>query len=269
MARQAAEARLKAALKQAASDGKRLALAEDTYGKGDLEVASRIYVSLALSKPKRDATEKAKQRLRQLAAEARQRLGEVDDTLRLEQTSLSPGELFDNTSAENRGVVDWQRRVTSAFERYDALLEQYADVPGIGPEIRGHVRKQRLRPECAVVLNEPRALALWELGQQHEANDQGCCAYWVYREARELAPALSARRAEERLAAMEKEPKIVAAAEACRNLQECHRLYERAERLEALRPDRARELYAEIASRTPDDSPLCQASRKRMAELAP
>ncbi len=269
LARQAMEARLQAVLKQAAGDADRLAAAERSYGEGDVRTASRLYRSLALSKPKRAATERARQRLEELGEEVEKKLSEVEATLDLAQAMISPSDLLVAESSSNSGVADWKTRVASAFQQFDELADRYADVPSAKSEIRKRVRKQRARPECAVVLNEPEAKALWELGQQHEADGQACCAYWVYREARDLAPAPSARLAEERVVAMDKEPDTVAAAEACRNLQECHRLFDRAERLESLRPARAAELYAEVLARAPADTPLYQTARSRVEKVTP
>ncbi|NUQ62926.1 MAG: hypothetical protein HUU20_10575 [Pirellulales bacterium] len=269
LARQAIESRLQALWKQAASDADRLAVAERSYRGGDLRTASRIYRSLALSQPKRAATEKARQRLAELGAESQKKLSQIEATLDLRQAAISPSDLMAAGPDQDGRIAQWRAQVESAFKQYDELADQYNDVPTAESEIRKHVRKQRSRPECATVLNEPKAKALWEIGQQHEADNHACCAYWVYREARDLAPAPSARLAEQRLAAMEQEPATVAAAEACRNLQECHKLYERAERLEPLRPDRARELYAQVVARAPGDSPVHQAARNRMESISP
>jgi hypothetical protein len=66
---------------------------------------------------------------------------------------------------------------------------------------------------------------------------------------------------------MEKDPKILTAAEACRELQECRKLYNRAEYLVKLKPTRAKEFFAQIVDRAPADSEVCRAAREQIEEL--
>lgn len=268
MARAFAEARQRDLLEQASTAAARLAAADRAYKEGDIRVASGIYVRMALRRATDPATAEAKQRAQQrlaeLAEEARQKLKEIDATLEEEGTFLSPGELF---GAQGELPAQWVDRVTEAFQQYDRLADDYGGVPEAKGQIRAHIAKQRRRPEFAATLNEPEAKALWELAQQHEAEDHQCCAYWVYRQAARLTPAPSARRASDRLAEMEQDPQIVAAAETCRRLQQCHKIYNRAERLIELRPQRAKELFQEIIALAPEDSEVYRAARMRMQQM--
>ena len=52
--------------------------------------------------------------------------------------------------------------------------------------------------------------------------------------------------ASKRFAELAKDPKVVAAAVRCRELQECHRLYARAEHLSKVDMNGARKLFAEV-----------------------
>jgi hypothetical protein len=66
---------------------------------------------------------------------------------------------------------------------------------------------------------------------------------------------------------MEQDSQLVAAAEACRRLQECHRLYKRAEGVADANPRRARELFGQIIEQAPRDSEVYMAARKHIADM--
>ena len=66
---------------------------------------------------------------------------------------------------------------------------------------------------------------------------------------------------------MEEDPEIVASAAACRELQECHKIFSRAEKLSKLRQARAKELFAQIVERAPEDSELHRAALLHIQEL--
>jgi hypothetical protein len=118
------------------------------------------------------------------------------------------------------------------------------------------------------VLNEPEAKALLDAGLEHELAGHQCCAYWVYKQAVQLAPAPSAIKARARQEIVEKVPNIVALAAACREMQRCHQIYARAERALPVNPDRARELFAEVTRRAPADSEVCRAAKQHLDEAA-
>lgn len=148
----------------------------------------------------------------------------------------------------------------AVFEQLDELIAQYGELPGAGDEIKRRVTRLRYRPEYAAVLNEPAAAMLWLLGQEHERDDELCCAYWVYQEAAELVPAASAHRARERLEELSEDACVLASAEACLELKRCHEMYERAEGLLKVNPSRARQIFGEIVERAPEDSEIYRAA---------
>jgi len=260
MARAAIMARQAQLMKKAATATARLDVAEKAYQDGDLRVASRIYLSLALSRSKVPATAEAKSRLKQLAEEARTKLDAINEKLTAGGSVSSPGNR--ETSPQQ-----WVDLVTEAFSQYKQLEDNYDDVPVVNREIRTHVAKQRRRPEIAAVLNEPEAASLLEVARQHEKNNEHCCAFWVHERASKLLPAPSAQISRDRLAEMKQDADAVAAAKACRDVRECQIIYHRAELLIDKRPTRAKELFSEIVRRTPEDSEIHRAALKHVEKL--
>ncbi len=252
-------------MKEMLDGAARLEAAEKAYAEGDIQVASRIFMTVARTRPATSVTDKARQRLTELADEAKQKLESVDEQL---------SDAAKNFATTQRLGFDgplpapWKEAVTVAFVGYDELCELYDAVPRMRGELNAHVARQRRRPEYAAVLNEPKAAALLEVARQHEQENQRCCAYWVYKEAAQLAPAPAARSAAEELAKMEADPALMAAAEACRRLQECHKLYNRAESLVKMWPSRAEELLGQIIEIAPPDSEIYRAARLRLRDIA-
>lgn len=269
MAQAAALAREKDLLRQATTIALQFNAAERAYKEGDVRVASRIYVSLTLKHRRTPVAAKARQRLTQLAEEARKKLEQIDAKLAEKRRLLSPGESSGpgGPPTPQQLAARWERLVVGAFQEYDQLGEGYGRVPEVERELRTQIAKQRRRPEFAAVLNEPEAKTLWEEGQGREQEDEQCCAYWVYKEAAKLAPARSAGLARRRFAEMEEDPEIVASAAACRELQECHKIFSRAEKLSKLRQARARELFAQVVDRAPEDSELHRAALIHIQEM--
>jgi len=227
-----------------------------------------MYVSLA--KPRGDVaiSIQAKQRLAELAAESRQKLSDIDSRLSERSSSASRPYVPDVAPTAQEPPQPWEDLVAAAFREYDQLVVDYSRVPAVKRELSAHVRKQRHRSEFAAVLDEPKAKALLEMAQQHESEDQPCCAYWAYKDAARLTSTPSGQLARDRLMEMERDPEVVASAEACRELQECHKLYNRAERLAAAKPTRARELFTQITERAPRDSTIWLAAQQRIQAMA-
>jgi hypothetical protein len=246
----------------------RLYAADKVRREGDLRVASRMYVSLAKLRGQVAISVQAKQRLAVLAAESQQKLSEIDSRLSERSSDASQWYVPDVTPTAQEPPRPWEDLVAAAFREYDQLVTDYSRVPAVKRELSAHVRKQRRRSEFAAVLDEPKAKALLEMAQRHESEDQPCCAYWAYKEAARLTSAPSGQLARDRLMEMERDPQVVASAEACRELQECHKLYERAERLIKGRPTRARDLFTEITERTPRDSKIWLAAQQRIQEMS-
>jgi hypothetical protein len=73
--------------------------------------------------------------------------------------------------------------------------------------------------------------------------------------------------AQERLKQLELDPQNVKDAEACRTLKWCHQKYRVAELLAKSKPQRARDLFHQIAQRAPTDSKIHQEARQQVAKL--
>jgi hypothetical protein len=66
---------------------------------------------------------------------------------------------------------------------------------------------------------------------------------------------------------MKRDPEILASAAACREMQECHKIYNRAEKLMQSKPASARELFDEILRRAPPDSEIHRMARKHIQAI--
>jgi hypothetical protein len=259
-----AAAQEKALWEKAQSAAAALQAADDVRDRGDIRTAVRLYAHLARSKPTNDYTTAARERLGGLADEARAKLAEIDKSLTDVQFSAADMSTPRPSDEAQWHMAAWEKTVRAAFDDYHEIVERYRDVPSVGSQLTGHVNRQRHRPELAMILNEPEAKTLLEAGRQHEAEGHPCCAYWVYRQASQLAPAPSAYKAQARFEELQKVPNILALAEACREMQQCHKLYARGERILPLDPQRARELFAEVARRTPADSEIHRAAQRQL-----
>jgi hypothetical protein len=141
-------------------------------------------------------------------------------------------------------------------------------LPRVGPHIKSHVAKLRRAAQYAAVLNEPAAASLLELARKYEGENHLCCAYWVYKQAAELVPAPSALSAKERYAELALDANVVASAEICRELKWCHQAYVRAEALRKVKPEAAKDVFAQIVARAPHDSEVYLAAKKEVASAA-
>jgi hypothetical protein len=249
---EAAASRAQAALeakiaKQAATDESKLAAADLARDEEQYFVASKIYLALSLSSDSNVQAE-AKSRLEGLQDDGRNRLAKIDNSV-------------DGSSPSVETLL-------AALDDYSWLERQFTKVPVVNREIRSHVAKQRRRPEFVAAASEPEAAGLIELAQQHEQNDQICCAFLVYEEAAKLAPAPSSAKARGRLEALKKDPTAVKAAESCRNLVWCHGTFEKAKRLTSRKPKEARQLLVAILEKAPVDSEIYQAARLEVAQLS-
>jgi hypothetical protein len=205
-------------MQQAATEEAKLAAAKAARDAGDIRRAVVFYRSLAFRQPPTGQTKAAADALTELSVEGRKRLAEISYDV-------------------NKG------KVAEAFAALRRLDRDYSSLPELGRDIRHYMNRMRRRDDVAAVLNEPDAEEFWNLGQQHERAGAMCCAYLTYQEARKLTPAPSALKANERLDTLNADPEIVASAKRCLNLQECHHTFRRAERLIAVRPERAAELF--------------------------
>jgi len=246
-------------LREAASDATRLNLADRFYGEGNIRAAATLYARVAMARPATPASLTAKHRLNRIGEEARNRSSTIDTRLKEAAEAISPSDLVD-------GATEAAAALQPLFDDYAKLVDQYGAVAGVGSDLKKHVAAQRRKPEYAAVLNEAEARKFWDAGQARERDNELCCAYWFYTEAARLVPARSALLARSRLDEMKADPAIVAAAQTCRELQWCHDAFQRATMLRDDRPERARELLAEITTRSPADSEVHRAARDKLAE---
>ncbi len=252
---QEANLRMARMLKAAQSDAARLAVADQARTENDLQTACRIYVRVANSRVQSPAKLAAKERLSELDSEVRAKHNDVQERL-LGLASTSANEQNSATEDELRQCLD----------EFEALVRLYGRVPAAGKEMRNALARHKNDPAIQVVIQEPEAQRLWEIAQKLEADGQVCCAFQVYEEAVRQLPAPSAQRAADRLAELQADAQQVAAAEACRNLQWCHRTFDLASRVAKVRPDRARGLFEQVVTRAPVDSKVYLAAREQIAQ---
>jgi hypothetical protein len=229
-------------LRQAATEEAKLAAAKAARDAGDIRRAIAFYRKLAFREPPTKQTKAAADALTELRVDGRKRLAEIGYDI-------------------NNG------KVAESFAALRRLDRDYSLLPEVGREVRSFMNRMRRRDDIAAALNEPDAEKFWNLGQQHERTGAMCCAYLTYQEARKLAPAPSALKANERLNTLNADPEIVASAERCLKLQQCHHTYRQAERLIAVRPERAAELFREVLDKAPPDSEIHVAARQQLATL--
>src|SRR3972149_5432275 len=103
MAQAAALAREKFLWEKAQNAAARLKLADESYDRGEIKTAVRIYVRLALPRPVNESTEAAKERLKSLADKAGAKQAEIDAMLTGSNMQISPYELY---AERGNGEVD-------------------------------------------------------------------------------------------------------------------------------------------------------------------
>ncbi|MCR4413763.1 MAG: hypothetical protein NUV77_15190 [Thermoguttaceae bacterium] len=256
-----AEARHAKILRDTASAAQRLAAADRAYQQGDVRAATLVYARVGVSRSAGPVAVEARQRLAKLAEDARQRMREIDAML--ESRAAVSGDSA-NAPAGDPVLPDV---VEAAFRKYDELEYLYGEVPAVKRELAAHLARQRNRPEFAAVLREPEAKEHVAIARQHEQEGDLCCAYWAYQAASGLVPAPSAIDARQRLDEMGKDARLVAEAEACRNVRWCLAQFERASKLERTWPRKAKEIYEEIVRRAPRDSGVFSSAKKQYDAL--
>jgi tetratricopeptide (TPR) repeat protein len=247
-------------MQSALKESERMLRADKEFEKGNVAVAYRLYASVASARPATEQSSTAKTRMKTVREKGQQQCDEIDERLKDLVNRLN------NVSAPEDAPEKPNEEFERIFQDYKQLLKQYQQVSPFGSWLVKHVAQQRVRPECAAALNEPKAAELWKLGQIHEENDQLCCAYRTYEKAEKLLPAPSAVSAQGRLKTMKEDPKIVEAAKTCAELEWCHRTYQRAEKLRENNPERARELFSQVVERSPADSSVHRAAQEQLQE---
>lgn len=242
MAAWMAREQVAANIRLAKTNVQRMKYAAQARKDGKMRLAATLYMRVALSRPRDKHHDEAKRALASMADEGRKAMKAGD------------------------GLLD-EGKITEGFERLDYLNWAYEDVPVFNHEIAAHVAKLHRQPEYQAALNEPEAAKLLAQGRKHEQDDEACCAFLSYEQAVELLPAGSAKQAAERLAEMKKDPEIVASAEECRLLRECHHTFHRAELLKKSTPNRAEELFKQILAEAPADSEVHRCAAEEVARL--
>ena len=273
-ARAAANARRVKLMKKAVSMQRKLSAADQTAKKGDLQVASIIYVRLAANRSNRlvAAAAAARSRINYLKNLGRKKLEKIDvefeEVFSNIHASPTAGESpRDIVSASEADLGTQNKLVLEKFDEFDKLRRDFQFVPQISREIKSHILRQRAKPKFAAILNEPDAKALWQLGRQHERKKQICCAFLVYEKAEHLLPEASAVLAKNRLAKLKQNERVVASAERCRKLEWCHLNYVRAKQLIKVKPVRAREMFFQVVRRSPPDSRIHQEALQQIETI--
>lgn len=257
----AAVRKREAALAKALATGRTLwQLAQEADKKGDLPLSSRLYQRLALARPVTPFTGSAQGRLREIQREATAQLQEFEAELANLKLPKSDPTGLAQAKIDADGVV-------SAFEKLDLLALEYAGVATVEDKIEDRIKRLRKDGKFAEILQEPTAAELWKLGQEYEAKGEPCCALLVYEQGAAQAPAPSARLARERLAELKANKAVVAAAQRCQLLQQCHETYRKAQVALVANPDRARQYLREIVESAPTDSKIYQDARMQIAAL--
>ena len=225
---------MKRLMAKAKSDKNRLAAADELVTNGDVDTACLIYQRLALSRPRREASETAKQRIKELQDEARQELAKTE--------SLQGMKLL---------------------QRYKDLENRFGGVPVVGNQIGRQLR--RTRAAMSDQLNEQEARRLWALGKEHERDQRMCCAYIVYQQSIELMTDEQAARAKRWIARLERDPGLEASVAACQTLQQSHEKFELAEMYAKADPKKASQHYEWVVEHAPKDSSVYDAAIARLA----
>jgi tetratricopeptide (TPR) repeat protein len=248
------------------SESKQLAAADAAARRGDMDEAIAIYNRLAVSRSKTQVSAAALHRLNILPKLALDRMKEIDAALPGDHVVTTTNDVLRAASGDAR-AIEWRSTVIAAFEDYDHLIDQCMQLRGAIGDIRRHVADQENRVKYTLVLKEEEAAELLKVGREQETNGELCCAYLAYEKAAQFLPAPSAQLARDRFARMQKDSEVVAAAKTCTELQWCHKTYRTAEHLAAVKPDRAKELFAQILDKAPTDSEVFRAARQRIYEL--
>lgn len=240
-------------------------MADAARDRGEVNLATSLYLRLSVTGRKTEYGQTARQRLADLASQGRRRLRALDAKL----TAAAALEPLDKKTTDSENPLDRRTQgILQAIAELDVLARQYRRVPKAGREISATVRKRRAEPKYAAVINEPQAESLFKLALQYDRKGQACCAVQVYEQAVKMSHAPSAIRAGERLAVLKRDPQNIKAAKLCAELQRCHDTFRRAERLVKVKPDAAKALFGQILARAPNDSKIYEAARMQIAELS-
>lgn len=214
--------------------------AEAAREAGNVWLASQLYLRVALTRPENKHTAAAKEALAAFQEEGQRKLDEI------------AGEITGSNCRES-------------LESLGELADEYENVPVVGVAVE--IKRNRVRQQYAAILNEPAAAELLSAAVRHEADGELCCAYLAYREAAKLAPAPSGVAAKERFRALDADPEVASAAQACQQLRRCHDKYRVAEHYVQSDPQRSARLFEEIVASAPKESDVYHSAREQLAVL--
>lgn len=234
-------------IRRAKNNEHRMFYAARARKEGKMRLAATLYLRVALQRPRDKHAGAAKKALAEMTAEGRAEMKAADKLL-----------------ADDKITDD---KIIEVFEKIDYLAWAYVDVPRFNEEIAAHAKKLHHEPRYQAVLNEPKAHELIELAEQHEHDDEKCCAYLAYEEAAKLVPAESAKKAQVRLAELGKDPRVPIEAEECRQIHAGLHKFQTAELLKKSVPGRAEEVFAEIVKKTPRESEVHRCAAEELAKL--
>ena len=227
--------------RRAKNNQQRMQYAAEARKEGKPHLAATLYLRVALTQKDKNAPA-AKAALKEMAKEGEAEMYQADKLLE-------------------------EGKIVEGFEKLDYLAWAYEEVPAFNTKIEAHVTKLHHDARYESVLNEKPAADIVAEAQKMEQEGARCCAYWAYEEAAKLVPAPSALKAEERFAAMKKDPEIVAEAEQCKLLQECEKTFHSAKLLEKSLPNQAEAKFKEILGKAPRDSEVYKFSQEELAKL--
>ena len=242
--------------KNAQTNAARLKAADEARSDGDIQLACRIYLRVATDRSF-DASVRA----------ARSRLAELKTEASAEHTALLGRLASWLETAPEHLAEDGGRGLAECMMDFSEMAERYGDVPEVGRKIKSTLSTHMKKPTVRAVVYEPQANHLWKTGRELEVQGNVCCALLVYRDAATQAPAPSALLAQERIKQLELDPQNIKDAEDCSALKWCHQKYRIAELLAKSEPQRARDLFHQIAQRAPTDSKIHQEARRQVAKL--
>lgn len=241
--------------KNAQTNAARLKAADEARSDGDIQLACRIYLRVATDRSFDSSVQAARRRLGELKAEA----GAQHEELL--------GRLASWLEAPEHLAEDGGRGLAECMMDFSEMAERYGDVPEVGRKIKSTMSTHLKKPTVRAVVYEPKANHLWKTGRELEVQGNICCALLVYRDAATQVPAPSALLAQERIKQLELDPQNIKDAEDCHALKWCHQKYRIAELLAKSKPQRARDLFHQIAQRAPTDSKIHQEARAQVAKL--
>ena len=123
-------------MREAQSDSARLAIADQAREKGELSIASRMYLKLASNRVPTPASTEAQKRLDTIREDTRKQLDDLLQRL-ADVDNVSPSEQMPPESAD---------RVKTCISELEELADQVGRVPEVGREVKSALAKNKSKP---------------------------------------------------------------------------------------------------------------------------